>query len=568
MRLVPTVASLSRKLAGWLERAPRQSTVHLRGFSGDLDRDRDAVVQTFGHSADLIVRELRAGSRKHIRILLVHIEGLVDEKLLADAVIKRIIDRSRDWIHPAQAFEHLKHSTIALSTVYETDSLEEFAVRIASGCCGVLVHGISRALTGSVPGWKQRNIEEPTTEATIRGSKEGFVESITVNTSLLRRRVRDPRLRFEEFEVGEISKTRVGLMYIAGVADENVVAELRQRIGRIRVDSIQESGHLEEFIEDAPLSPFPTILRTERPDKVAGALFEGRVAILTDGTPFVLIVPVTFTMFLTTPEDYYERYFIATALRMVRYLAFMVSLTLPAVYVAATTFHQEMLPTPLLVSIAAQREGIPFPAIIEALIMEVLFEILREAGVRLPKIVGEAVSIVGALVIGEAAMRAGLVSPAMVLVVSVTGIASFATPVFSLAIGARLLRFGMVVLGGTLGFFGIISGLFALSIHLVSLRSLGVPFMEPIAPAILSDLKDTVARAPWWAMKSRPELIAEGNRVRQVGDQMPAPGAGVRPGPRLAPGPAPRPASGRRSKGLRHTDQGDRIPGPGGYEGP
>lgn len=481
------------------------------------------IRQAFGNSSDLVVRKLRVGPGGKFTVLLVYVDGLVDKTLISENLIERISDQAGRSRTPEQAYDDLKNRIIAVSDVKETGDLDNFLNHVAGGYCGLLIDDVAKVLVADTRGWAQRSIEEPTTEATVRGGKEGFVETLRTNTSLLRRRVKDPRLRIEECEVGTISKTSVAIAYISGLADEKVVQEVRNRLARINVDSIQESGQIEELIEDAPFSPFPTMLRTERPDKVAGALFEGRIAILTSGTPFALIVPATFTMFLTTPEDYFERTFIGSALRAIRYLSFFTSLTLPSLYVAVTTFHQEMLPTALILNIAAQREGVPFPAVVEALLMEALFEILREAGVRLPKIVGPAVSIIGGLVIGEAAMRAGLVSPIMVVVVATTGIASFATPVFSIAIGARLLRFIMVLLAGSLGFFGIVAGLFALGIHLTSLRSFGVPFMEPIAPAIVSEFKDLLARVPWWAMHTRPALVGHKDLVRQGWDQKPKP---------------------------------------------
>ncbi|HHY46259.1 MAG TPA: spore germination protein, partial [Firmicutes bacterium] len=422
-------------------------------ISSRLLVNRERIKAAFGNSADLVLRKLETGDRGKISILIVHIDGLCDKRLVSETVIEQLTDINHKWDSPKQAYVDLRDRILSPSGVREVDSLDKFINHVTSGDCGVLVDGIARGLVCDARAWEHRGVEEPTTESTIRGAKEGFVESLRTNTSLLRRRIKDPRLWIEELNIGRISKTNVAIAYISGLANDKIVQEVRNRLSRIDVDSIQESGHIEEYIEDAPFSPFPTILRTERPDRVTGALLEGRVALITDGTPFILIVPATFTMFLSAPEDYYERYFIGSAVRLLRIASFFISLTLPSLYVAVTTFHQEMLPTPLILSIAAQREGIPFPAAVEAVIMELIFEVLREAGVRLPRLVGPAVSIIGGLVLGEAAMRAGLASPAMVMVVAFTGIASFATPVFSLAIGVRLLRFPLVVLAGAFGLF-------------------------------------------------------------------------------------------------------------------
>jgi len=292
---------------------------------------------------------------------------------------------------------------------------------------------------------------------------------------------------------------------------------------RIRIDGILESGYIEQLIEDQTFTTFPTVYHTERPDSVAANLLEGRIAIFVEGTPFVLIAPTVFIQFFQAVEDYYARFDIATALRFLRVLVFFISLVAPSVYIAATTFHQEMIPTQLVIAIAAQRESVPFPAFVEALMMEVTFEILREAGVRLPRAVGQAVSIVGALVIGQAAVEAGFVSSAMVIVVSITAIASFATPSFAIAISARLIRFLLMVLAALFGFYGILIGIVLMTLHLCSLRSFGVPYMSPLAPLILSNIRDTLVRFPMWALTERPRLINQTNMVRQGNDQRPKP---------------------------------------------
>lgn len=498
-------------------------TAHVLSGQPAIDKKRIEVAS--GNSSDLVIREFSVGCGpgELMPVLLVHIDGLIDSKTVANMLLIGVTDSSCDWQTPAQAYAGLKNRLAMVGNTQEVASIDALFHRMASGHCAVLVSGIPVALTCDVRGWKERSIHEPTTEVTVRGSKEGFTETLRVNTSMLRRRIKDRRLRIEQLTIGRVSQTEIAVVYISGVANNKTVDEVKSRLERIDVASIQESGHLEEYIEDTPFSPFPTILRTERPDRVAGNLIEGRIAVLTDGTPFALVVPATFTMFLTTPEDYFERYYLGTAIRALRYLAFLISLTLPALYVAISTFHQEMLPTPLILSIASQRERIPFPAMVEALLMELVFEVLREAGLRLPRIVGQAVSVIGALVVGEAAMRAGLVSPAMVVVVAGTGIASFATPAFSIAVSARLLRFPLILLGGSLGLFGIGAGLMMLLIHLSALRSFGVPYMEPFLPLVIRDLKDAVLRVPWWAMGTRPRLVTPTDQTREAPGMLPKP---------------------------------------------
>ena len=291
------------------------------------------------------------------------------------------------------------------------------------------------------------------------------------------------------------------------------------RLKRIEIDGILESGYIEEMIEDNPYSPFPQIMTTERPDIACSNLLEGRAVILVEGTPFSLIAPISFFSLLQSHEDYYQRFMIGTIIRWLRYLFLGVSLLFPSLYVAILTFHQEMVPAQLLLSMASSREAVPFPAIVEALLMEIAFEALREAGVRLPKQIGSAVSIVGALVIGQAAVQAGLVSAPMVIIVAITGISSFMIPRYVAGIAIRMLRFPIMLLASTLGLLGIMMAIIAIAIHLCTLRSFGVPYLAPLAPLKVRELKDVLWRSPLWMMDTRPHLTGESNLYRQSPDR-------------------------------------------------
>lgn len=314
--------------------------------------------------------------------------------------------------------------------------------------------------------------------------------------------------------VGELTRTEVAVAYLEQIANADVVQEIRSRIQRIQIDGVLESGYIEQLIEERSFSPFPQYLVTERPDYIVSALLEGRVAILTDGTPFVISGPMTFWGFLQAGEDYYDRVLFANMIRFIRLILLMAALLLPSIYVALTTFHQQMIPTKLLLSIAAAREGVPFPALVEALLMEGTFEALREAGVRLPKQIGQAVSIVGGLVVGQAAVQAGIVSAPMVIVVSLTGIASFTIPRYNFSFAFRILRFPMILLAGMFGLYGITAGLLCILIHLAGLSSLGVPYLFPVSPVTFQGLKDAIFRAPLWTMYFRPQT--EGKRQIRI----------------------------------------------------
>ncbi|MNC29175.1 Spore germination protein A1 [compost metagenome] len=341
----------------------------------------------------------------------------------------------------------------------------------------------------------------------IRGPKDSFTESLGTNLSLVRKRIKNPNLWVETLTIGAVTKTDVSIVHIHGLAKEETLLEIRKKLSEIHVDSILESGYIEQLIEENKFSPFPTLFNTERPDSVAGNLLEGRIALFIDGTPFVLIAPATFFMFFHTVEDYYQRYDISSLIRILRFMCLFISLFGPAIFVAALNFHQEMIPTPLLINLASQREGVPFPVVVEVLLLEVTFEIIREAGIRMPSPIGQTVSIIGGLVLGQAAVQAGIVSPAMVIVVSLTGISSFATPAFNMALSVRLLRFVITLVSAYMGLYGIaIVGLILIG-HLCSLRSLGVPYMSPVAPFAAGDQKDIFFRTPLHFMKIRRRLV-------------------------------------------------------------
>lgn len=402
-------------------------------------------------------------------------------------------------------------------------SVEESLTGLCKGDTIVLLDGSPLPMMAALNKWEQRAVEEPAAEPTIRGSRDGFTESIRTNVTLIRRRLATPDLRVEALQLGTLSKTDILLIYLDSLIMPGLREEVKQRISRIEIDAILESGYLEELISDNSLSVFPQLVNTERPDRVVSAVLEGRLAIMVDNTPFVLIAPSTFTDSIRATEDDYQNYLFASFARLLRFFLTLCTLLLPSVYISLITFHQEMMPSELLFSIAASRETVPFPALLEVLLMELTFEGLREAGIRLPKPVGQAVSIVGALVIGQAAVQAGIVSATLVIIVSFTGIASFIFPVYSQGLAFRLLRFPMIMLAGVLGLYGIFLGLLVLLIHLVKLRSFGVPYFSPIMPFHPDALRISVLRFPKWASKKRPVETAKRNRKRMKDRLRPKP---------------------------------------------
>nr|WP_047013746.1 spore germination protein [Paenibacillus sp. IHB B 3415] len=482
-------------------------------LSDELNTTLAFLDERLKNSSDFILHKLSATKDGAYRVAICYMDGLVDHQL----VTKLIWDMNQvSWeekIYSSMETDWIKAQLSALSSssVYTEDDLMK---SILNGRAVVIIHGINEAFVATVNGGSRRAVEEPTSQTVIRGPKEGFTEDITTNIALVRRKIKSPDLCVKSQVIGRYTQTKVSLIYIDGIANPEVVKEISSRLNSIETDSILESGYIEEFIQDGILSPFPTMINTERPDTVAGGLLEGLVAVVVDGTPFVLLAPVTFFRFLVSSEDYYQRFDISSFLRMVRLASFFIALLLPSLFIATTTFQQEMLPTTLLITLAAQRESTPLPALMEALIMELTFEIIREAGVRMPRAIGPAISIVGALVLGQAAVQAGLVSAAMVIVVSFTAIANFVLPAINMAATVRLLRFFLMFLAGTFGLYGILIGLVPILAHLVSLESFGIPYLMPLSPFNKSNLKDLFIRAPWWKIKTRPVMIGDMNPKR------------------------------------------------------
>lgn len=524
-----------RKAAQWRSTITNlPADTQSRPLSSNLLINEELLKELFKNCSDFVIRPIHVNGG--VKILLVYLEGLTDTKTLVQAILKPLmfegmpdgmVQGEREVLDENFSLKELIQQQLFASTpvqtVHEAGPLVDGVLR---GNLGILVAGETKALVADFQGSEQRSVEEPATEVTIRGPRDGFTEAIRTNTALLRKRIRSTRLKLEPMKIGKLSQTDVAIAYIEGIAPESLLQEVRARLSRIEIDAILESEYIEEFIEDIPYSPFPQIQNTERPDIVIANLLEGRVAILVDNTPFALIVPMTFWSGLQAVEDYYERFIYTSFLRFVRYILFNVAMYLPSIYVALTTYHPKLIPTSLLISVAAAREGVPFPAIIEALIMEFVFEGLREAGVRLPKAVGSAVSIVGALVIGQSAVQAGIVSAPMVIVVATTGIASFSIPRYNLGTALRLVRFPMLILAGVFGLYGIIIGIIALNIHLANLRSFGIPYLSPVAPQIIGDLKDVLIRSPRWANRYGPLLLYGRKKQRISPGQKPGPPKG------------------------------------------
>ncbi|MFE4046671.1 spore germination protein [Priestia sp. YIM B13490] len=477
-------------------------------FTDDLTINLEVIRKEISHNWDVHFRDFIIG-RTGIQACIIFVEGLSDKDLIDKHIMTSLmVDFSAEYQQeqPCLSNQFIKNQVLSISNVEEVHSIKEVTSKVLTGSTALLIDGLSHAFILGTTKLKTRTIEEPVSEALVRGPRVGFTESLSDNTSLLRGNGDIENLSLVKFQVGKRSKKDLVVAYINEIVDPELVEEVEKRIKKIDLDNVPESGYVEQLIEDNYLSPFPQVQNTERPDRVMAALMEGRVAILLDGTPFALIAPVTFSMMLQSPEDYYERWIPGTFIRFLRYIAVVLALFTPAVYIAFISFHPGMIPTKLAISIIGTKSGVPFPALIEALFMEVAIEILREAGLRLPKPIGPAMGIVGGLIIGEAAVQAGIVSPILVIVVALTAISSFSIPQYSVGITLRILRFAAMLCAAILGLYGVVLFFLFMMSHLVKLKSFGVPYMSPAVPYRLSEWKDLMVRMPLMMMKRRPKM--------------------------------------------------------------
>ncbi|MDD9268480.1 spore germination protein [Paenibacillus sp. GCM10023248] len=464
-------------------------------LTSDLSQNEQVFGSIFHGNTDIIYRHIRKDGE--VRWLVIYFSSLVDEKAMNDHIIAPLVAASTQKEEgTSQSDEMWDENLISIGKTMTSRQVSDIIRYLLNGHAAIFAKGTHTALVAQISGIAKRSLEESSSEPVIRGPKDGFIENIYTNIGLIRNRLKTSRLKMESMIIGELTQTNVVITYITGLASEEMIDSVKSKLAQSQTDGILESGYIEEFIEEYSFSPFPQVNTTERPDVVVAALLDGKIAILVDTTPFVLIVPMTFWGGMQASEDFYNRKPIATFVRWIRFFFITIAIFAPPLYVAITTYHQEMIPTNLVLSIASSREDVPFPALIEAMFTEIVFEALREAGIRLPKQLGSAISIIGALVIGQAAVEAGIISAPVVIIVSITGIAAFTIPRYSFANGIRLLRFPMLILAGTLGLYGIVLGFVGIVIHVMSLRSFGVPYFSPIFPFTWKSLKRLVMRQP------------------------------------------------------------------------
>jgi len=466
-------------------------------ISTDKLANTQVLMEKLQYSADLNVVDITLNSGEMATIC--YIDSMTDGKKLEKML--ELGREDRELLRPHQKDK-------------EFYVIEDAVGHLVAGATVFLYPGTSSGVAVDTLGIKLRNVEEPVSESTVKGPRSGFTESMQNNIALIRFHFPSPELKVEFGTVGQLSKLSLTVLSIGGITNVELVNEVHRRLQEIPLEAVLESNYIEEWLTDNKGSLFPLIESTERPDRVIGALLNGRVAVLIQGSPFVLLLPFVFLQAFQVSEDYAWNYYIASSIRLLRLFCGMIGMILPAFYVATVTFHHELVPTPLLQSIAAAKEPVPFPAVVESFAMMIAFEIMREAGVRMPKQVGQAVSIVGALILGQAAVQAGIVSPIMVIVAALTGICTFTLPPTTMNYVIRILQFVLTLLASMLGYVGIMVGLIMLLTYLASLRSFGVSYLGPVSPLHLADLTDVLIRRPHTMSSMRPSLFRSRNRRR------------------------------------------------------
>ncbi len=465
----------------------------------------------FNSDETLVTRKFKGPTEQQSECGIIFIEGMIDVDVVNKNIIQPVLRKK--ILTREVSLETLQEHVIAAHKIEKTADIEKLIQGILIGNTVFLLEGASEALIITTKGWKHREITEPPSEKTIRGPREGFTEAFLTNLSLIRRKVKTPKLKFKYLTLGVQTNTKVCICYIEGITNDKILEEVERRLKNIIMDGIIDSGYIEELIKDCPLSPFKTIGSTERPDVAASRLLEGRIAVVSDGSPNVLTMPYVFQEYFQSNEDYYMDFIFGSINRLLRILGFLLTISVTGIYVAISTYHQEIFPTPLVLSISAARQGVPFPTVVEAILLLFIFEVLREASVRMPEAIGQTISIVGALVLGQAAIDARLFSAPIVVVVALSGITELIVPRFK---GANIIvRMMLLFLSAFLGLYGFIFGVLILLIHLFGLRSFGVPYMQNYRSLEFQDFKDTVVRAPWWYMILRPQFIASENKKRR-----------------------------------------------------
>ncbi len=463
-------------------------------------------------NVDVVIREFKIGRK--LGACLVFIDGMADKTIINQFILRELMDKEKFEGVKDISTEFLLTEVLTINQIKTETDFGNVVNLILNGMTALFVDENKSCIVMETRGFDKRNVDKPVTENVIRGSQEGFTENIRTNLTLIHKIIKDENLQVEFIPLDVSNNINCAILYLRDVANPKIVKEVKRRLKGIKMASALGDGVIEQMIEDRPFSLLPQVLETERPDRAASFIMEGKVLIIAEGTPFVLSAPATFVSLIHSSEDSLLRWQYGTFLRIIRFFGMTLSILLPSLYIALTLYHQEMIPTLLLDSIAKSRENVPFPTIIEVLIMELSFELIREGGIRIPSITGQTLGIVGALILGQAAVSAGLVSPIMIIIVAITGLGSFTTPNYGLSVGFRILRFVFIFFGSIAGFYGIALAIIITGGFFVSIKSFGVPFFAPMAPTVRFS-PDRLLRMPTWKQELRPDQLQTVNSRRQ-----------------------------------------------------
>lgn len=474
------------------------------------------IKELYSKSGDVLVRELYTAQQK-IPIYLFCVDGLVNSTLMDQTILRPLADNKyvQDCTTQAELYDALFSGLAYHGYATKITDMGKLIQAVMSGMAGLIFQDIKKAIIFDVRGFDKRSVSEPSDEGVMKGAKDSFIEVMRTNTALIRRRIRSRYLVIEQTTIGRVNKADIAIAYISNIVDKRNVERLKSYLKKIDIDNTPTPGFIEEFIIENTKSVFPQVMYTQRPDRCSSNLTDGRVALIIDGVPFVYILPCQLPMLMQSPEDYAENYLVSSSLRILRYLSFILSIVLPGLYIAITTYQHQMLPIELALSIQNAQVNVPFSSAVEVFGLLLSFEIIIEAGLRLPKTVGQAMSIVGGLVVGQAAVSANLISPAVVIVIAVTGISAFTLPNQDLANAVRVIRFVFAILATFAGFYGLMVGITFLILHLCSMDNYGIAYLSPFVDAEHKTHKDTLFRYPVKFFKYRPEGMAEQNHRKQ-----------------------------------------------------
>ncbi len=468
-------------------------------FMFDYKKYVDIVNDGFKDWGDIVKRELYIGTDLKTKAYIVYIDDMVDRVLIENQIIKNLMINIKI---PDNNADNFFDNAITTADVKCIDDIDEAMLEVMSGNTLLLIDGYEKIIIISSKGFPKRGVDKPETEIVIQGPQDAFSESLRTNTVLIRRRIRSTKLKCKQIKSGNISNTDIAIMYMEDKVDNAILIDVENRLKNVNADIIYDSGYLEQLIEDNSFSPFPQVQLTERPDKISAELAEGRIAIIVDNSPYVMLVPTVLASFYQSAEDYYQNWEIMSLLRIIRYIAGFAAFTLPGLYIAITLFSPEILPVNITLKLAQDRSSVPFPTVVEVIAMELIFEALREAGIRMPSVLGGTLGIVGGIIIGQAAVDAGLVSPMVVIIVALTGVCSFSIPNIALVSAFRLLKYLIIIFSAIWGIVGFVLGVFLVLAHIGSLKSFGINYFEPFSGITNNNvLSDTLLRAPFKYMK-------------------------------------------------------------------